>query len=260
MRYLVILSTILFLFSCAPKPENNHIGAPLQVPKPTKEIKKNTRTIQFASKDNLTITADLYQKDGNAEFILLCHQAGFSRGEYIHTAPKLVKMGFNCLAIDQRSGSRANDVINQTAQIAKNRGLPQKYADARQDIEAAIDKAYELNNNHPIILVGSSYSAALSLVIGKSDKVKAVASFSPGEYIKGLEIGNNAKDLTKPVFVTCAKKEIKAVDQLLSQVNKRYLTFYQPTEKGIHGSRALWDNTDGHEGYWKAFQQWILQL
>jgi hypothetical protein len=31
----------------------------------------------------------------------------------------------------------------------------------------------------------------------------------------------------------------------------------KPKEKGIHGSRALWDTTDGSEGYWIAFKAFL---
>jgi len=259
MRYIVLMLPLLLAFSCSTSPKTSH-EAPLKVKSQESTASLKSGKIQFPSKDGLPITADLYKKEGNKDFILLCHQARFSRGEYINTAPKLLKMGYNCLAIDQRSGRKANDIMNETTKIAKARGLNIRYTDAQQDIEAAIDKAYELNNNQPILLVGSSYSAAFSLLLGKSDKIKAIAAFSPGEYIRGLEIGNAAKLLKKPVFVTCAKKEIDAVEQLLSQMDKQYLTFYRPTEKGIHGSRALWDSTDGHEGYWKAFTGWLTTL
>jgi len=66
----------------------------------------NFKTITFPSHEGVTITADLYitNEDKNIPFIVLFHQAGFSRGEYREIAPKLNKLGFNCMAIDQRSG------------------------------------------------------------------------------------------------------------------------------------------------------------
>jgi len=261
MRHLTLFLPILFVLSCSPAPKGTQKAPSKETPTVSKAANTiENGKIQFPSKDSLPITADLYQKDGNKDFILLCHQAGFSRGEYIHTAPKLLAMGFNCLATDQRAGRKANDIFNETFKAAVARKMNVRYTDAKQDIEAAIDKAYELNNNQPIILVGSSYSAALALYLGNTDKVKAVAAFSPGEYIRGFKIGHAAKLLRKPVFVTCAKKEIDGVEQLLSQMGKEKLTFYQPSEKGIHGSRALWDSTEGHEGYWQAFADWLRTL
>src|SRR5437667_8940636 len=97
------------------------------------------QTITFPSKDELTITADLYEIDSTSPLILLCHQAGYSRGEYIETAKRLNKFGFNCLAIDQRSGKECNAVRNETARAAVLAGKPGNYPDAEQDIVAAID-------------------------------------------------------------------------------------------------------------------------
>ncbi len=262
MRYFTLIFSILLVFSCSSAPKTSH-GAPLDVKRKSSTVKKSALKngqIEFPSKDDLPITADLYHKEGNKDFILLCHQAGFSRGEYINTAPKLLEMGFDCLAIDQRAGRKANDIYNETFKAAVARQMNVRYTDAVQDIEAAINKAYELNNNQPIILVGSSYSAALALYLGNTDKVKAIAAFSPGEYIRGFEIGQAAKALKKPVFVTCAKKEITAVEQLLIPMAKENLIFYKPSEKGIHGSRALWDSTEGHEGYWTAFREWVVDV
>ena len=71
--------------------------------------------VTFNSKDGLPITADFYQNPNAKSIIILCHQAGFSRGEYKEIAPRLVDSGYACLAIDLRSGNQVNEVINETA-------------------------------------------------------------------------------------------------------------------------------------------------
>ena len=217
-------------------------------------------TITFTSGDGLiNVTADTYIDNTNTEFILLCHQAGYSRGEYIETAPILADMGFNCMAIDQRSGNQVNGVINQTALEANAQGLPQNYFNAIPDIESAIDKAYELNGNNPIYLLGSSYSAALSLVIGRDNtKVKAVITFSPGEYISEFNIANEISSYTKPVFTTSSQAEINGIISLFSQIDSTYLTHFQPTVTGRHGSSSLWSSTVGHEQYWDALEAFLM--
>jgi alpha-beta hydrolase superfamily lysophospholipase len=139
-------------------------------------------THHFDSRDGLSITADYYPVNQPKGFILLCHRSHCNRGEYRETAPQLNALGFSCLAIDQRSGMKVFGVTNETSLRAKQKGLPTGYLDARQDIEAAIDYACSLNNAQPIILFGSSYSAALALLIAtQSSKVKAVVTFSAGE-------------------------------------------------------------------------------
>ena len=212
----------------------------------------------FYSKDSLPVTADLYEVNGKKPTILLCHQAGYSRGEYIETAKKLNYLGFSCVAIDQRSGNKVNGIVNETVQKAKESNLGITYMDAKIDIEAAIDYVYKLNNEEPIILVGSSYSASLALLIGSSNsKVKAIAAFSPGEYLNGIVLKDEIKNTTKPIFVTSSKKEIPKVAELISSIDNKFVTHYKPEVDGIHGSRGLWDSTSGSEFYWDVFKSFL---
>lgn len=214
--------------------------------------------IEFPSKDGLLITADLYEDGNPTMVILLCHQAGYSRGEYIKTALQLNALGYSCMAIDQRSGKAVNGIPNETMARAKAKGLGTKYLDARQDIEAAVDFLYHKNNNQPILIVGSSYSATLVLLIAKeNEKVKAVASFSPGEYFKGIDVNRKISGFEKPVYVTASKSETPKLTELVSGISAKYLSHYKPSEEGIHGSRALWGTTDGIDGYWKSFRAFL---
>ncbi len=222
------------------------------------QFKETKGTITFPSKDGLSITADVYVVNNNPVSILLCHQAGYSRGEYKDTAIRLNALGYSVMAIDQRSGNIANQVKNKTNAAAKLKGLPTTYLDAKQDIEAAVDYVYAHNNNKPIVLVGSSYSASLSLLIAaQNDKIKSVAAFSPGEYFKGMHIQELIKTTAKPMFVTASNSETSDLKRLVSKVDRNYLTHYMPKEKGIHGSRALWSSTSGTKGYWDAFETFL---
>ena len=222
-------------------------------------IQDKSTTITFYAKDSVHITADTYFIKGIEPTILLCHQAGFSRGEYITTAKKLNKLGFSCMAIDQRSGKEVNGIINKTAIDANNKQINVGYTGAKKDIEAAIDYLYNMNGNEPVILVGSSYSASLALWLAtENNKIKAVAAFSPGEYLKNLNLTETLKTLSIPTFVTSSKREITPVAQLVRFVKKDNLIQYKPTEKGIHGSRAIWESTAGYNEYWKAFKTFLL--
>jgi len=218
----------------------------------------NVKTITFITKDSLKITADLYTTRKAKGFIVLCHQAGFSRGEYVNTAKILQKMGYSALAIDQRSGKKANGIKNETYIEAKFYGYPISYLDAKPDIETAVDYAFKLNHNKPIILVGSSYSSSLVLLIAATnEKVKAVASFSPGEYLKGVNLAESIKNLNKPTFITSSKSEINQTANVVRFVNTKYVTHFKPTVTGKHGSKALWESNAGHETYWKAFSSFL---
>ena len=118
-----------------------------------------------------------------------------------------------------------------------------------------------MNGGQQIILVGSSYSATLALLIGNtSDKVKAVAAFSPGEYFKTINVQNSIKNSSKPVFVTSSKKESEALIKLVSEINAESVTQFIPSNDGIHGAKALWNSTDGNEAYWNAFLKYLLKV
>lgn len=211
--------------------------------------------IEFPSKDGLMITADSYESLPGKDFILLCHQADFSRGEYVETAKKLNGMGFNCLAIDQRSGKTCNEVENQTAKRAKEKGLKTDHTDAEQDIVAAIDYIHN-KSGKKVIVVGSSYSAALLLKIAKNnDQISAVAVFSPGEYLKGTDLKKEITGLTVPVFATSSKKEAKAVADLLTGVTTKEI--FVPKAEGDHGSKVLWSTAAGNQEYWNAFEAFL---
>jgi alpha-beta hydrolase superfamily lysophospholipase len=168
------------------------------------------RKVEFKSKDRLLISADYYEATGHKGIILLCHRSHCNRAEYRETAPKFNALGYSCLAIDQRSGMKVFGESNETKDRAKAQKLATGYLDAKPDIEAAIDYAYTLNHNQPIILLGSSYSAALSLLIAKdSNKLKSLILFSPGEHLKGVNLAVEIESISIPVFAASAKKEIQ---------------------------------------------------
>lgn len=223
------------------------------------EIEKHFETINFKSKDGLFITADYYPVKQHKGFILLCHRSHFHRGEYREIAPKLAKLGFSCLAIDQRSGMNVLGLINETKTLAKEQGLSTGYLDAKQDIEAAIEYGYKKNNNNPIIIIGSSYSASLALLIStETNKIKAIVAFSPGEYLKKIKLAEKIKSIDKPIFVTSTKKEIKDVSELVRFVDTNYITHFKPTVEGFHGARALWKSVNGYELFWLELKKFLL--
>ncbi len=216
------------------------------------------KQVSLNAADGLEITADLYEVDPVCQMVILCHQAGWSRGEYRETAKWLNTKNFNCLAIDQRSGEGVNDVNNETAARAKQQGKGQSYLDAEQDIVAAVHWA-QARTGRRVVLVGSSYSASLVLKIAMDmDEVMGVAAFSPGEYFGAkLKLGKAIDGLATPTFITASKAEMPKAQLLANHVQPRRLTTYVPTEAGFHGSRALWTTNEGHEGYRKAFLEWL---
>ena len=231
----------------------------------SEEVKDfSVQKVTFPAPDSLLVTANLFHKGSAFPIIVLCHQAGSSKDEYNDIAKKLWKMGFNCLALDQRSGGDRLGGNNETANLAVEKGITAlSYLDAEQDMLAGIEYANQKYGKE-VILVGSSYSAALALKVAEeNDKVKAVASFSPGEYYKEQGktfISDAMKGLTKPVFLTSSKDEAPQAELFYKIAESEIKVHYIPEVQGIHGARALWDSTEGTEGYWEAFKNFLNQV
>ncbi|HEY9125136.1 MAG TPA: dienelactone hydrolase family protein [Bacteroidales bacterium] len=223
---------------------------------------KAQKTITFPSKDSLTITADYYEADPKAPFILLFHQAGSSRGEFTEIAPRFVKLGYNCLAVDLRSGNETKYVINQTALKAKSQKKPTKYLNAALDMQAAIEYASN-KSRKPVVVLGSSYSASLGLLLAKTNpQISAVIAFSPGEY---FEKENFTRDsiagLDIPIFAASAKDEYKYLTALFGKVNRINYTLFCPSKgNGEHGAKALWTESPENGEYWLALMLFINQI
>ena len=123
-----------------------------------------TSTVQFPTADKVMITADLYvNKPATAPFIILFHQAQYSRGEYLETAPKLNELGFNCMAVDLRSGDNVNGIENKTHRFADSLGLETRYIDSYNDMRMAVSYVKKKYPGAKIIVFGSSYSASLAI-------------------------------------------------------------------------------------------------
>lgn len=219
------------------------------------------QTVTFPAKDGLTVTADLYLVDLHKPYILLLHQAGYSRGEYREIAPRLTKLGYNCLAIDQRSGGEVNLVKNQTARLACEKGLGIEYIDAMQDVEAAIDYI-KSKTDKPIVVWGSTYSASLALMIGaKNLRVQAVVAFSPGEYFGRNDfVKSQITNLSIPVMVMSNNAECGVVKELCSNVDQKYVMCHCSLADGLQGSKALWKDSPLSNDYWMNVMLFFSKL
>lgn len=220
------------------------------------------RLVTFPSEDNLTITADLYFQDKSNPFIILFHQANSSRGEYKESALKFEKLGYNCLAVDLRSGKEINYVQNETAARAAEMKLPATYLDAEKDIVAAIAYVKKISDQK-IILCGSSYSASLVMKVGNNNpNVLAVIAFSPGEYFQPkVVLKSFLTGYDKPVFVAATLKEKQFVQELTSDIPIENLMLFTPKEsEGIHGSKTLWENSAESEEVWLSLMLFFKKI
>ncbi|WP_295419098.1 alpha/beta fold hydrolase [Sulfurovum sp.] len=223
------------------------------------------KKITFPSKDGLPISAYLYSDANRSKpFILLLHQAGYSKGEYLEIAPALERMGFNVMAVDLRSGGTVNNVPNETSDMALKKGLDTSYLATIPDIEASLAYSKKHLSQGKLILWGSSYSAGLALYIaGMDNDIAGVLAFSPGEYYKkrGKKfIEEHVRKLDIPIFITSAKNEKKYWWNIYKAIPSQGKTYYLPHSKGVHGAKALWKKNPSHEGYWKAVKDFLQQF
>ncbi len=213
--------------------------------------------VTFQAADGVTVHGD-YRGDGAGPMIVLFHQAGSNLHEYDPIAPELNAAGFDTLAVDQRSGGQAYGAVNQTAKAAGG-----DYLAAYADLEAAL--AWASAKQGGAIVWGSSYSAALvfRLAADHPGDVRAVLSFSPGEYFgDGHFVRDAAAGVTQPVFVSSASDagEISAAQAIAAAVAGP-VTQLAP-QRATHGSSALRSdqNPDGAAEVWASVNTFLAPL
>jgi len=239
MKYLLLLLTLISLLTA-----------------------QDYKKITFPSKDGLLISAHLYSDDNKSKpFILLLHQANYSKGEYLEIAPRLMQMGFNVMAVDLRSGDTVNNIANEISDIALEKDLDISYLATLPDIEASLAYTKKYLSQGMLILWGSSYSSGLALYMASIDEsIDGVLAFSPGEYYKkrGKKfIEDHMKTLKIPVFITSAKDEKKYWWNIYKAIPSQNKIYYLPSTKGVHGAKALWKKNLSHKGYWEAVNSFL---
>ena len=227
------------------------------------------KSISFKSTDGLLITADSYitSATDTVPLILLFHQAGSSRGEYNEIAPRLNKLGFNCIAVDLRSGEYSRGKDNGTAIRAGKKNLPTAYADALPDIIAALKYARQQYSQSKVIAWGSSYSAALVLKVAGDhpELADGVLAFSPGEYFSHhgkskTWIRDSARNIKVPVFITSSKNETGDWAPIYEVIPAKNRQSFIPETAGKHGSKALWEKYTDSQAYWEAVTTFLNNL
>jgi len=220
------------------------------------------RPVWLQASDKLNVKGVYYQADHPKAIIVLFHQAGSSKGEYATIAPLLVEAGYSALAIDQRAGGGMYGTNETVEQMPKD--WKHSMEDAQADMEGAVQWAGRFGK--PIILWGSSYSASLVIPLAHvyRDQVKAVLSFSPGEYFPDKQrIGRAAADLQVPIFITSAADpdEDAKAKAIAARVPDHLATLYAP-KAGIHGSSTLIaaKDPDGADANWAAVTAFLDKL
>ena len=241
--------------------------SPVEVPNasaddaPTRPAPAQPAQVSFKAADGVTLHGNFYPAQDPRALILLFHQAGANRAEYAEIAPRLAAEGYSALAIDQRSGGTMFGSSNQTV-VEQGRSVP--FEAAQADLEAAV--AWAKGQKLPVIVWGSSYSAALAILVAADHpELNGALAFSPGEYLadKGA-VHRAAERVTVPLFVTAAREpaEIEDARTIFAAVPGEAKTLYLPTVGGAHGSVALTAtaNPDGASATWEAVDAFLRRI
>jgi len=223
------------------------------------------KTISFISPDKVIVTADIYSPNSaNAPFIILFHQANYSRGEYLEIAPKLNNLGFNCMAVDLRSGEAINGVDNKTWKFADSLKMETRYTDAYTDMRTSVSYVKKNFPGVKIILFGSSYSASLALKLASDypQGISGVIAFSPGEYFAKFGwnreiIKISAAKITCPVFIASPINELDSWKAIFDAIPGSSKVSFVPQSGGTHGAKTLWNAFPENQEYWKALTSFL---
>ena len=179
---------------------------------------------QFTASDGLKIYARFYPQGRAKATIMAFHQAEGSKGEYAKIAPRLSELGFNLLAVDQRSGGSMSGEPNETVQA--NNGKVSSHIDALPDLEAALNwvRNDERTRDSKLIAWGSSYSSSLALKAS--------------------------------VFIASTSEEKYEAKSIFSAIPHKNKIFSVPKGAGFHGSNALNLPISSQE-YWAATEQFL---
>jgi len=218
-------------------------------------------TLQAA--DGVRLTADFYEAAGKERALaLLFHQAGSNAAEYGPIAPRLARLGISSLALDQRSGGNMWGRGNRTV---FRQGKSSGFREAYRDLEAALEWAEGRQPRRPVLLWGSSYSAALVFRLASQHQaeVTALLSFSPGEYLgPGQPVRGWAARVRRPIFVASAPGHEVAVARRILDAAPAELKRQFVPRQGVHGSSLLReDRNPGQTGEaWQAVEAFLAEV
>ena len=221
-----------------------------------------SQSLELTAADGVKVHAELWRAAAaRPPIVLAFHQAGASHAEYAPIAPRLAEAGFSVLAIDQRSGGNEFGSANKTV---AGLGRSTSYDKALPDLEAALAWAKANGKGAPIVVLGSSYSAALVFLLAAAHpgEVSGVVAYSPGEYLGGKGVVSAAaRKVDVPVFIDQASSadEVAQSAAILRAVASESKQQFAAKAASPHGASTLRAdrNARGAEAHWAALLKFL---
>lgn len=218
--------------------------------------------ITLTAADGAKVFGGLWVANGpRPPIILAFHQAASNKAEYAPMVERLNEAGFTLLAIDQRAGGNFYGDINRTVATL---GASTSFEAAMPDLEAALAWAKDNAHGAPVIVWGSSYSAALVFLLAAKypTVVAGVLAFSPDEYLaKKRAVRDAAAKLQVPVYITqaTARGEHERSHRIFRAVSSEDKVEFVPAIRGTHGASTLRldTNPEGAAENWEAVLRFL---
>jgi len=212
-------------------------------PSDDENVTENSAAISYTTADSIVVYGDLFVVDKSATTILLFHQAGANaKSEYSNIIPRLIELGYNVMAIDQRSGGQRFGGYNRT--VAKLSTSRFGYCEVYPDLVGSLNYLKQHNYSGKKIIWGSSYSAALVIKLANEhpEEIAGVLAFSPasGEPMNDCKPEQYFNTLPMPVLILRPQREaeIESVKYQLEIASTQGHQTYV-ANPGTHGSSML---------------------
>lgn len=164
--------------------------------KKSKKVKEiEPQRIEYQSKDNFTIAADLWlpgklEKNTKIPLIIMLHSIGESRKSWAPYAKELAGMGYSVLTIDLRG--HGESILRNKKKLYWRSFAAENWTGMIYDVTDGINYLKQNNpevNIDKILIIGSSLGANVAVKTAEKEKtrVKALALLSPFGNYKGIE-------------------------------------------------------------------------
>lgn len=217
--------------------------------------------------DRVEVVADFEAAPGvtSGPIVVLLHQGGGdARGEYASHQERLHRLGYSTLSVDlRRGGSDRFGSENRTVAGLPD-GAEYDYCDPLLDIEAILAELGTRQPNRPIVLWGSSFSAALAVITASRhpSQVSAVLAFSPasGPPMGACQPDPYLSQLTRPWLIARPSRELQLPSAARQWRAAQAAGAWTLTGNGPHGSSLLVEERGGtdSQALWQQVNRFLF--